>query len=277
MPATLPAFTDAQVKGDVKLGKSGELNTTYTVKLKKTDGTRFDGIFKPLQSEDVGCAAYEMGIDLDNPQMAIRNLATQEYANKLGFKLIVETHMAAITPPGETEPRVGLVMARAQGKPALSTDPMTLMRPDVLQETTKLQLLDHLTGQGDRHGFNSGAIHCYVVCDALALFIQLPWGGAYIDPEPARADIVRLFEWAGVLQARLQVASAQKKIPEGWRLEVSASRFGTAGWRWLVAGRDNAATPWNEAGGMTATILAMLDDVIGGKQVLGGDGSGPNQ
>lgn len=60
----------------------------------------------------------------------------------------------------------------------------------------------------------------------------------------------------------------QKKIPPGWRLQVSASRLGHAGWRWLVPGKDNAATPWNPPGGMKATLLGLFDDILGGKQVL---------
>lgn len=120
----------------------------------------------------------------------------------------------------------------------------------------------------DGHGFNSWAAHYYLVDDAVALFIQLPWGGAYVDPEPARAEIADLFDWAAKLQSKLRLASEQNKIPKGWRLQVAASRLGHAGWRWLVAGRDNAATPWNPAGGMKATLQQLLDDVLSGKRVL---------
>jgi len=120
----------------------------------------------------------------------------------------------------------------------------------------------------DGHGTNSWAVHCYLVGKALALFVQLPWGGAYLEAEPARAEIADLFEWAGALQSRLQRAEADRKIPDGMRLEIAASRFGHAGWRWLGSGPDAAATAWNPAAGMKAAILQELDDVIAGRQVL---------
>jgi hypothetical protein len=120
----------------------------------------------------------------------------------------------------------------------------------------------------DGHGINSWAAHCYLVSGAAALFIQLPWGGAYLDPEPARADIADVFGWAATVQSRLEAAARQKKIPEGWRLQVAASRLRRAGWRWLAPGQDNAVRPWNQPAGMKAAILQNLDDVVNGKQVL---------
>ena len=120
----------------------------------------------------------------------------------------------------------------------------------------------------DGHGINSWAAHCYVVSDAAALFIQLPWGGAYLDRDPAREEIADVFAWAARLQSKLQLAKQQKQIPTGWRLQVAASRIGHAGWRWLVAGQDNAATPWNSAAGMKAATEGLLDDILAGRQVL---------
>lgn len=120
----------------------------------------------------------------------------------------------------------------------------------------------------DGHGINSWAAHCYVVSDAIALFIQLPWGGAYLDPDLARAEIADMFDWAATLLPKVQSASEQQKIPNGLRLQVVASRFGRAGWRWLAAGADNGAVEWNPAGGMKATILKTVDEILSGKQVL---------
>jgi hypothetical protein len=120
----------------------------------------------------------------------------------------------------------------------------------------------------DGHGINSWAVHYYLVGKSVALFIQLPWGGAYTDPEPARADIADMVDWAARLQSRLQQAEALHRIPDGMRLVVVASRFGRAGWRWIRAGRDQPATPWNPPAGMMSAILAELDDLAGGHRTL---------
>lgn len=121
----------------------------------------------------------------------------------------------------------------------------------------------------DGHGVNSWAVHFYLVTKGVALFIQLPWGGAYLEPEPARAEITALFDWTTALLSRLQLAESARKIPDGMRLQVAASRFGHAGWRWLDAGQDDAAaTPWNPSAGMKAAMLQELDDVIGGQRLL---------
>lgn len=120
----------------------------------------------------------------------------------------------------------------------------------------------------DGHGSNSWAAHFYLVADGIALFIQLPWGGAYVDPVPARAEIAALFDWAEALQSRLRAAQAAGRIPQGLRLQVAASRFGRAGWRWLDAAKEAAATPWNPSAGMKAALLKELDDVIAGRKLL---------
>ncbi|MDA8523695.1 hypothetical protein [Acidovorax sp. NCPPB 4044] len=120
----------------------------------------------------------------------------------------------------------------------------------------------------DGHGTNSWAVHFYRVAPGIALFIQLPWGGAYTEPEPARAEIADVFAWAGELQARVQQAVDARKIPEGMRIEIAASRFGRAGWRWLGAHQDAAAVPWNPPGGMKAATLRAIDDAIAGRPVL---------
>lgn len=120
----------------------------------------------------------------------------------------------------------------------------------------------------DGHGTNSWAVHFYLVVEGLALFVQLPWGGIYLEPEPARADVAAMFDWAAALQGRVRQAVSAGKIPPGLRLEVAASRFAHAGWRWLAAGPDASATPWNPSAGMKAALLQELDEVIEGRRVL---------
>jgi hypothetical protein len=99
--------------------------------------------------------ATATGVPADDPQAAMRNIATVSYAKKLGLDVVADTRVALIdTGRGPLAPDVGLIMERAPGKPAADTDASILTRPDVCAEVTKLQLLDHLTGQIDRHANN---------------------------------------------------------------------------------------------------------------------------
>jgi hypothetical protein len=72
--------------------------------------------------------------------------------------VIADTKVALLTAlrsgANPAAPQLGLLMERAAGKTAFETDKSILGRPDVASEVTKLQLLDHLTGQGDRHRSN---------------------------------------------------------------------------------------------------------------------------
>ncbi len=150
---TLPTFTNADLVGKpTKLG-SGTFNTVYAVQLKKPDGSKFNGVFKPLGNVENGWVAAATGIPKHDPQIAMRNIATLSYAQKLGIDVIPDTRVAVLA-TDLSGPKLGLVMERASGKPAAEVDAALLDRADVRAEVTKLQLLDHLTGQGDRHGQN---------------------------------------------------------------------------------------------------------------------------
>jgi len=152
---TEPAFTNIHVLEKPRPLGSGSFNTVFGVKLRNPDGSVFDGVFKPLGATDYGWSAAETGIPRDDPQTAMRNIATVSYAKKLGLDVIADTRLALIdTGRGIQAPDVGLIMERARGKPACQVEASILTRPEVCSEVTKLQLLDHLTGQGDRHAAN---------------------------------------------------------------------------------------------------------------------------
>jgi len=153
-PDTLPAFTNTQVlEKPARLGSG--THTVFGVKLQGPDGSVFDGIFKPLRTTERGFTAEMTGIPEKDPQTAMRNIATVSYAKKLGLDVIADTRLAVIeTSEGIADPDLGLIMERARGKQAAQFDASVFTRADVCAEVTKLQLLDHLTGQGDRHGRN---------------------------------------------------------------------------------------------------------------------------
>lgn len=139
---------------------SGAFNTVYFVQYATPNGP-YTGVFKPLPpvtGKDIenGWVADRIGINCKNPQNAMRNLATYDVARQLGFNVVPHTEISIHTPPPPPpkDATLGIVMARAKGKPAGEISPGAFKLPEVRREVTKLQLLDALTGQGDRHRFN---------------------------------------------------------------------------------------------------------------------------
>ncbi|GKS92145.1 hypothetical protein [Acidovorax sp. SUPP2539] len=166
---------------------------------------------------------------------------------------------------------------QAQGRAWFATRPVGSSPYDFhyfLNEVeTQPDVADYAVVGFDGHGTNSWAVHFYLVQKGIALFIKLPWGGAYLEPEPARAQITEMFDWAAALLSQLKRAESAGKIPPGMRLHVAASRFDHAGWRWVAAGQNAAETPWNPAGGMRAAVLQELEGVIAGRALV--DGANP--
>jgi hypothetical protein len=122
----------------------------------------------------------------------------------------------------------------------------------------------------DGYGYNSWAVHYYCVQPGLALFIQLPWGGAFANADADRAAIIRMFSWAQ--DVMLQVAQLQQLglIPVGWRLLVIASTYGRSGWAWLgPAGSDDANPPLQAGGKLRTDVDASLAAIASGQTVLG--------
>lgn len=154
-------LVEDQVQGDVRLLGEGSFNTVFRANFATPDGI-LNGAFKPLQREETGWVAHKTGIDRNDPQIAMRNLATGDVARQLGFNVVVKTQLGLCRPPpAEGQPataarplQLGMVMALAQGVCGKDAKIYTFGEPGVQRELTKLQLLDHLVGQGDRHGGN---------------------------------------------------------------------------------------------------------------------------
>lgn len=145
--------TDEQRLGQMSPLGAGAFNEVYTARYIGTDGV-VNGVFKPLSNTENGWVAKTIGIDLTHPQIANRNLATQDVARALGFDVVVNCKIGARQNPKTQELQLGLVMGRAPGKTACDTPRSHYANPAVRREITKLQLLDHLVGQGDRHSNN---------------------------------------------------------------------------------------------------------------------------
>lgn len=122
----------------------------------------------------------------------------------------------------------------------------------------------------DGYGYNSWAVHQYCVQSGVALFIQLPWGGAFAHADADRATINRMFSWAQGLLVQVTQLQQQGLIPPGWRLLVIASTFGRSGWAWLgPAASDEANPPLQTGGKLRTDVEASLADIASGQIVLG--------
>ena len=154
-------YTDRNVTRAPREFGHGRFNTVYEVE--HDDGER--RIFKPLSPPDLtrkkrverGWVASRTGIDPYNPQTAARNLSTCRLAEELGFDVVVRTELGLHTLPNATQPQLGLVMEVAlgvRGQSQFRSASTCSHSPIHAAEITKLQLLDCLTAQGDRHGGN---------------------------------------------------------------------------------------------------------------------------
>jgi hypothetical protein len=121
----------------------------------------------------------------------------------------------------------------------------------------------------DGHGINSWAAHYYLVDDALALFIQMPWGGAYVEPDEARRRIRAAFAWAEQVQAQVKRLRKDGLIPAGWRLLVVVSRFARPGWAWIAPKHGPGAVEWHGGEELRTAVDKSLADLAAGRAKLG--------
>ena len=148
--------TDAHRLGTVRELGHGAFNQVYAVRYGSSNGVE-NGVFKPLSNHEGGWVAAKIGIQHDAPRTANRNLATTDVARALGFDVVVDCRIGTCRVQGEdgvSHQRLGMVMGHAPGRPAHECSYTTLRNPEVQRQITKLQLLDHIVGQGDRHGGN---------------------------------------------------------------------------------------------------------------------------
>jgi hypothetical protein len=118
----------------------------------------------------------------------------------------------------------------------------------------------------DGHGMNSWAAHYYLVQPGLALFLQLPWGGAYDDPDECRRDITQFFDLAGQIQEGVQRDREQGTLSPGGRLVVVSSPFAPSGWAWLPAPAPGpSGLEWHETRDALGEAAAALANLTNGR------------
>ena len=131
---------------------SGKFNTTAEVRFEVPGGAEQSAVFKPVPKEEHGWGE-RTGIDSRAPRTASRNLATQALGKALGFDVIAPTELGVVL-NRQGHQVLGFVMERAGGRTGHQTTESDFLRGDVRAELIKLQIVDLLCGQIDRHGGN---------------------------------------------------------------------------------------------------------------------------
>lgn len=112
-----------------------------------------------------------------------------------------------------------------------------------VHEAERTQIEDYALLSHSGHGVNSYAIHYYLLQGPLHMFLQLAWGGVYMDAKAAAAEIHDCFSLADQV-----VTAAQEvgKFQAGERLIIVGSDFSGSYWlrpgknrRWQDVGRNN--------------------------------------
>lgn len=93
-------------------------------------------------------APRAIGLDQSNPRLLERAVVTSEFDKSLGFNVSVGTDFS------QHRGEIGIVMDLAKGSTAANTVAVPPGDGVVQRDLAKLQLLDCLTGQGDRHNSN---------------------------------------------------------------------------------------------------------------------------
>jgi len=106
-----------------------------------------------------------------------------------------------------------------------------------VQEAAEGRAEDYVLFGHAGHGSNSWAIHFYTVLRPLALFVQIGYGGAYMDRDLSVARLETSFAQAGELIAAAQAG----KIDPSPRLLVVASDLTGGRWAWQSPGDPGSA------------------------------------
>src|SRR5262249_2774719 len=133
-------FTDdTLIEPMTKIG-AGASSEVFSARYDTSDGS-YRAAFKPLDPMTTIGFGRRTGIDPNNPQIAMRKLATYGVAKLLKFDVIVPMEIGVRKlPPPESGEQLGIVMKRASGVPGYRVGNGLFHQPSLQCELTKLQL-----------------------------------------------------------------------------------------------------------------------------------------
>lgn len=114
-----------------------------------------------------------------------------------------------------------------------SSRPVTRSPYDIhsyVNEATTGTVQDYVLLAHAGHGINSYAIHYYLVRGSLQLFLQVGWGGVYMDKLATTADVNKCFRTAHELIQAVEMAVQRGRLQSHDRLTVVAADFHERYW-----------------------------------------------
>jgi hypothetical protein len=164
-------FRDTNRDGDARKLGSGAFNSVYEVTYNTASGPKVR-VFKPEGLLSLGTAAQNSGIPNQYPNFGSRNIAAYKLNRLLNFDVVPEVEFATAAIPdnsGNPTLKFGIAMSKAPGRSPLFSEDRTVNGRTVAvekavefdygqaalqRELIKLQLLDALCAQADRHAGN---------------------------------------------------------------------------------------------------------------------------
>ncbi len=119
-----------------------------------------------------------------------------------------------------------------------STKPVTVSpycHDEYVREGTRSSAQDYMLLSHAGHGANSYAWHYYLVSGQLRLFLQLGWGGAYMNPDETTRAVNECFGLASRLFTNVQESRDAGRLRSENRLIIVGSEF--YGSYWIFGGK----------------------------------------
>jgi hypothetical protein len=109
----------------------------------------------------------------------------------------------------------------------------------------------------DGHGINSYALHYYLVRGPLRLFLQMGWGGVYMDGPKTTEEANRCFALVGQLVPAVEAAVRAGRLRPEARFVVAASEF--YGCYWIKPGeKEQTEIPGHSPRLALTTVLRWV-------------------
>lgn len=105
-----------------------------------------------------------------------------------------------------------------------------------VSELAEPALGDYLLMGFDGHGLVSQALHYYLVCGPLALFVQRSHANPFADAEKSRRRIEGTLGLAEQIYRDVAQAESTGRLPTGKRLVIIDSDFSMSRWGWVSRG-----------------------------------------